>query len=31
MDYTPNEPQKFSNNFHFRNQNSNNYIMDNNL
>ena len=31
MDYTPNDPQKYSNNFHFRNQNKNNDIMQNNL
>ena len=31
MDYTPNDPQKYSNNFHFRNQNKNNDIIQNNL
>ena len=31
MDYTPNEHQKFSKNFYFRNQNSSNDIMENNL
>ena len=31
MDYTPNDPQKYSNNFHYRNQNNNSDIMQNNL
>ena len=31
MDYSPNDPQKYSNNFHFRNQNNNSDIMQNNL